>query len=70
VENAIGSNPRSTNSDGDAKSDGQDACPTRAGTLPDGCPVTAATQPKGKKKCKRKKKKRSAAAAKKCRKKK
>lgn len=38
VEIAIGSDPRSTNSDGDAVADGADACPTLPGTLPNGCP--------------------------------
>jgi hypothetical protein len=37
-EAAIGSDPRSTNSDGDAVGDGGDACPTLPGTLPNGCP--------------------------------
>jgi len=38
VETAIGSDPRSTNTDGDAAPDGADACPTLVGTRPNGCP--------------------------------
>ncbi len=38
VEAAIGSNERSANTDGDGVNDGGDACPTLAGTLPNGCP--------------------------------
>jgi hypothetical protein len=38
VELAIGSDPRSTNTDGDAVADGSDACPALPGTLPNGCP--------------------------------
>jgi len=38
VEIAIGSDPRSANSDGDAVADGADACPTLPGTLANGCP--------------------------------
>jgi hypothetical protein len=37
VEIAIGSDPRGTDSDGDAVTDGADACPVLAGTLPNGC---------------------------------
>ena len=37
-EAAIGSNPRSTDSDGDGKPDGADACPTVAATTANGCP--------------------------------
>lgn len=40
VEIAIGSDPRSANSDSDPVPDGADACPTIAGTLPNGCPDT------------------------------
>jgi uncharacterized delta-60 repeat protein len=39
VEAAIGSDPRKTDSDGDGKLDGADACPTLAGTLANGCPA-------------------------------
>jgi hypothetical protein len=38
LEAAIGSDPRSTNTDGDAVGDGGDACPTLPGTLANGCP--------------------------------
>jgi hypothetical protein len=38
VETAIGSDPRSTNSDGDAVPDGSDACPALVGTMSNGCP--------------------------------
>ncbi len=38
VERAIGSNPRSTNSDGDPVGDASDACPALAGLAPSGCP--------------------------------
>ena len=41
LETAIGSDPRSTNTDGDGVPDGSDACPTLPGTLPDGCPDIA-----------------------------
>jgi hypothetical protein len=37
-EEAIGSNPRSTDSDGDGKADGADACPTLAAATANGCP--------------------------------
>jgi hypothetical protein len=39
AEAAIGSDPRGTDSDGDGKPDGADACPTHSGTQPDGCPA-------------------------------
>jgi len=45
VEAAIGSNLRATDSDGDGKADGADACPTLAGTTANGCP--AAVVPSG-----------------------
>jgi hypothetical protein len=56
-EIAIGSDPRSVNSDGDAVPDGADACPALPGTLANGCPdtvlpettITAGPQPKTKK---------------------
>jgi hypothetical protein len=38
AESAIGSNPRSTDSDGDGKLDGADACPTEAASTANGCP--------------------------------
>jgi hypothetical protein len=41
LEIAIGSDPRSANSDGDAVGDASDACPTLPGTLANGCPDTA-----------------------------
>jgi Thrombospondin type 3 repeat len=42
VEASVGSNPRAVDSDGDGRSDGADACPTRAGTTANGCPDEAA----------------------------
>ncbi|MCU0314659.1 MAG: thrombospondin type 3 repeat-containing protein [Solirubrobacteraceae bacterium] len=44
LEAALGANPRSADGDGDGKADGADACPTTAGSQPNGCPapVTAA----------------------------
>jgi hypothetical protein len=38
VEQAIGSNPRATDSDADGKADGADACPTVAAATANGCP--------------------------------
>jgi hypothetical protein len=42
-EEASGANPRSTDSDGDGKADGADACPTLAAATANGCPDPAAT---------------------------
>lgn len=42
TEEEIGSNPRNPDTDADGTGDKSDACPTRAGTGPDGCPVLAA----------------------------
>jgi hypothetical protein len=45
-EEASGGNPRSTDSDGDGKGDGADACPTLAAATANGCPdATGATPP-------------------------
>jgi hypothetical protein len=38
LEAALGTNPRSADTDGDGKPDGADACPTVAGSQPNGCP--------------------------------
>jgi hypothetical protein len=38
AEAAVGTNPRSTDSDGDGKADGVDACPTVAAGTANGCP--------------------------------
>jgi hypothetical protein len=42
VESALGTDQRVTDSDGDGKRDGHDACPTLAGTLDNGCPAPSA----------------------------
>jgi Thrombospondin type 3 repeat len=39
IEGQIGTNPRSTDSDGDGKADGADSCPTLSAATADGCPV-------------------------------
>jgi hypothetical protein len=41
AEQAIGSNPRSADSDGDGRPDGADACPTLAAATANGCPAAA-----------------------------
>lgn len=40
-ETAIGTDPRSTNSDGDSVPDATDACPSLPGSMPNGCPDIA-----------------------------
>ena len=47
VEEETGTNPRAADTDGDGVRDKQDACPKKAGTSADGCPVAqqAATPP-------------------------
>jgi hypothetical protein len=45
TERAIGSNPRSGNSDGDALPDGADVCPAVAAATVSGCPPPAAPPP-------------------------
>jgi hypothetical protein len=41
AESAIGTNPRSANSDGDALTDGADVCPAVAGATANGCPLAS-----------------------------
>lgn len=45
AESAIGSNPRSANTDGDALLDGADVCPAVAAATPSGCPAPAPPPP-------------------------
>lgn len=43
AETELGLDPRKPDTDGDGKPDKTDACPTKAGTTADGCPVTVVT---------------------------
>jgi hypothetical protein len=45
IEQALGSDPRKADSDGDGRNDGADACPTRRSSEPDGCPASVAATP-------------------------
>ncbi len=45
AERAIGTNPRSANSDGDALADGADVCPAVAAATASGCPLAAPPPP-------------------------
>lgn len=45
AEQAMGTNPRSTDSDGDGKADGADACPTLGAGTANGCPDQAGPPP-------------------------
>jgi Domain of unknown function (DUF4394)/Thrombospondin type 3 repeat len=45
AERALGTNPRSANTDGDALADGADICPAAAAATPSGCPPLAVPPP-------------------------